>query len=197
MLFPIDAMLRLFGRLTQAQVALHGLLSGYGSSSGKRPTRMMRNGRSVDPGFGFCHRLYYRCESEEDIHGDRLLAPRVKSFDISVNWSKYSKPWDVVFGYPNAGIALFFVFDIKRDLPTDRSSDQREPVKIHSFGPVHEPYDNNYSHSEIAVFKDDVRVRKSSAIGEKAKKEWRQIISDKSLVLRRPKPKNDLNVASA
>jgi len=121
------------------------------------------------------------------VEGSRLLPVRVKSFDISVNWSKYSKPWDVIFGSPTAGIALFVVWDIRRELPTDLASEQRETRKLHSYGPVHEPYDDNYSHTEIAVIKDGKRVTKSSAVGELAKKEFRQIISDKSLILRRPK----------
>ncbi len=146
----------------------------------------MRNGRPVDQDFRRWHKLYYRCESE-DVEGDRLLAPRLKSLDISVNWSKYSKPWDVVVGYPNAGIALFFVFDVWQDLPTDRTSQQREAIKVHNFRPVHAPCDDNYSHSEIAVFKDGTRVAKKGGVGERAKKEWRQIMSDRSLVLRKPK----------
>jgi hypothetical protein len=36
-----------------------------------------------------------------------------------VNWSKYSKPWDVIFGDPKAGIALFLVWEVSRDLPTE------------------------------------------------------------------------------
>ena len=152
----------------------------------ERPTRMIRNGRSVDQNFCKFHKLYYRCQADAVID-NRLLAPKLKSFDISVNWSKYSKPWDVIFGDPSAGIALFFVFDIRRDLPTDRTTEQREIPKVHSYRPVHDPDDDNYSHSEITVIKDGQRVTKSSMVGEKAKKEFRQIISDKSVMLKQPK----------
>jgi hypothetical protein len=146
---------------------------------------MIRNGRPIDQNFRSFHLLYYRCK-REDIEGNRLLAPKIKSFDISVNWSKYSKPWDVIFGEPAAGIALFVVCDVSCDLPRELSSEQREAKKIHSYRPTHEPYDDNYSHSEIAVFKDDKRITKSSGVGEIAKKEFRQIISDKCLIVRWP-----------
>ena len=88
-----------------------------------------------------------------------------------------SKPWDVIFGEPTAGIALFVVWDIRQDLPTDLSSEQREEdtPKPHLYRPIHEPYDDNYSHSVIGVIKDGSRITKSRAIGEKAKKEFRPI----------------------
>jgi hypothetical protein len=77
----------------------------------------MSNGRPVDQDFRWYHRLYYRCQAD-DVAGDRLLPLKVRSFDVSVNWSKYSKPWDVIFGDSKAGIALFLVWEVKRDLPT-------------------------------------------------------------------------------
>jgi hypothetical protein len=43
-----------------------------------------------------------------------------------------------------------------------------------------------YPHSVIAVLKDGERVTKSASVGKIAKKEFKQIISDTSLVLRRP-----------
>jgi hypothetical protein len=151
---------------------------------------MIRNGRPVDQDFQRWHELYYRFESEEDMDGDRLLGPRLyASFDISVNWSKYSKPWDVIFDFPEAGIALFFVRHIWCDLPVDRSGTQREQdrPKPHQYRPWHEPEENNYSHSVIAVLKDNERVTKSASVGKIAKKEFKQIISDNSLILHRPR----------
>jgi hypothetical protein len=120
------------------------------------------------------------------VHGDRLLGPRVKSFDISVNWCKYSEPLDVIFGSRTAGIALLIVMDIMRQLPVDLRSNAREQVKPHTYKPIHEPEEDNYSHSVIAVFKDDNRATKSVHVSETAKKEFRQIISDCSLVICRP-----------
>jgi hypothetical protein len=149
---------------------------------------MMRDGRPVDQAFRWYHRLYYRCQAE-DVTGDRLLPLRVRSFDISVNWSKYGKPWDVIFGYANAGIALFLVSEIRRDLPSElptSTARQQDQAKPRTFLPWHEPYDDNYAHSEIIVFRDGIRATKTSHIGEEAKKEFRQIISDRSRVIRSP-----------
>jgi hypothetical protein len=106
---------------------------------------------------------------------------------MSVNWSKYCKPWDVIFGYPNGGIALFIVFEIKRDFPSELPATmaQQKP-KPRTFRPSHEPFDDNYSHSEIAVFRDGVRVTKTSQISDEAKKEFRQIVSDRSRIIKSP-----------
>jgi hypothetical protein len=158
---------------------------------------MMRNGRPEDQNFRDYHRLYYRFETAEDIEGNRLLGPRIKmaeamrAADISVNWSKYSKPWDVVFDFPRSGIAMFFVWHVRRDLPTDLSklaANQREQdkPKPHTYKPVHEPEEDNYSHSAMAVFKDGVRITKPNRVAPTAKKEFRQIISDKSMILLSP-----------
>jgi hypothetical protein len=101
----------------------------------------------------------------------------------------------VIFDHPKAGIALFVVRDIKRDLPSDLSDPgqrEKDKLKPHTYHPVHEPYEDNYSHTEIAVVKDGKRVTKSSSIGELAKKEFRQIISDRSLVLLQPKPNDPI-----
>jgi hypothetical protein len=54
------------------------------------------------------------------------------------------------------------------------------------------PEEDNYSHSVIAVLKDGQRVTKSADVGKKAKKEFKQIISDMSLVLRRPKAQTNV-----
>ncbi len=146
----------------------------------------MQNGRLADPHFRSFHRLFYRCQ-KEDIEGQRLLGPRIKSFDVSVNWSKYGTPWDVIFGFPNLGIAQILVRQIRVDLPTDRSTRQREPIKPHEYNAVHMPEHDNYAHSEIAVFKDGQRVTRTRDVGERAKKEFRQLISDKSFIVLQPK----------
>jgi hypothetical protein len=182
-----EKLVRLYGKLTQAQVAIFKLLRRFENfCTGKHPSRMMRRGREVDDGFQPFHRLYYRFDSE-DISGDRVLSART-SFDLSTNWAKYSWPWDVIYGYPTAGIAMFFVRDICADLPTDRTPGHggRDIPKVHSYRPIHEPIETNYSHTAIACFKDEKRVSKSSQVGESTKKEFRQLISDRAVILREP-----------
>jgi hypothetical protein len=94
----------------------------------------------------------------------------------------------VIFKNPTAGIALFFVRDIDRAFPSDLSGTQREidRPKPHLYGPKHDPYEDNYSHTAIAVLKDGKPVTKSGDISPTAKKEFRQVVSDRSLIIRRP-----------
>jgi hypothetical protein len=143
---------------------------------------MIRNGRVVDGAFRQSHRLYYRFKNE-DVVGDRLLAARIPYFDASVNWSKYSKPWDVIFDHPDFGIALFVVRDLPKDLPKEKE----RGAKTHAFVAVHVPEDFNYSHSEICTFKDGSRVKRKDSVGETAKKEFRTIMSNRGLILHQPK----------
>jgi hypothetical protein len=152
---------------------------------------MMRRNRPLDDDFQPEHRLYYRIELHDELEGNHLDPQKIRAaFDISVNWSKYSKPWDVIFGTPASGIASVLVRDIFVDLPLDLASQQREVRKPHLYRPVHEPYEDNYSHSVIAVFKDGARVTKSRDIGAMAKREFRQLLSDKAEILFRPSIKS-------
>jgi len=170
------------------QLALHKRLLESEISSAQPPSRMIRAGRPTDQGFCWYHRLYYRCKME-DVAEDRLLPLRVRYIDASVNWSKYSKPWDVIFGHSKAGIALFVVCEMRRDLPSElpaSTARQQDQPKRRAYRPWHEPYDENYPHAELAVYMDDRRLTKERQISEEAKKEFRQIISDRSRVIRQP-----------
>jgi hypothetical protein len=144
---------------------------------------MYQRGRNVDSGFRLWHRLYYRC-IKEDVIGDRLLAARIPHCNTSVNWSKYSKPWDVIFDYPDHGIAQFFVRDLPKELPKEISAGTK--AKLHSFFPAHVPLELNYAHSEIWTFKEKQRIEKPK-LPETVKKEFRAIMSDRSVILLRPK----------
>ena len=149
---------------------------------------MMRRNRPVDDDFRPEHRLYYRIEHQDELEGNYLDPQKIRTaFDVSVNWSKYSQPWDVIFDRPASGIASILVQDISVDLPRDLTPDHKhQVVKPHLYRPTHEPYNDNYSHSAIAVFKDSQRVTKSAQVGEKAKREFRQLLSDKAIILLRP-----------
>jgi hypothetical protein len=187
-LSPTDVIARLFGTLTKVQLALQKHRVESEISSPDCPARMRRNNRLADQNFRWYHRLYYRCQAE-DVDGDRLLPLRIRSFDVSVNWSKYSKPWDVIVGNATAGIALFLIFEVRRDLPTQlpaSAARQQDQPKPRPFRPFHDPYDENYSHSEIIVLRDGKRITKTSHISDEAKKEWRQIVSDRTRVIRPP-----------
>lgn len=150
---------------------------------------MMRNDRPPDQSFRWYQRLYYRCHTD-DVVGDRLLPLRIRPINLSVNWSKYSKPWDVIFGQPNAGIAVILVSEIRRDLPEQITADDsknRDKPKPRCYRPWHDPYDDNYGHTEIAVYKEEDRLTNERDINSQTKKAFRQILSDRSRVVRLPR----------
>jgi len=144
---------------------------------------MKRNGRPKDQCFLPFHRLYHRCE-DEDLDGDRLLAARIKFKNTSVNWSKYSKPWDVIFDNPQHGIVQFLVCQLPKELPKEQPTGGA--AKLHSFSPGHVPLDKNYAHSEIWTYKDNERLVDVKDLPKIVKKEFRSTLSDAAVVLRRP-----------
>ncbi len=143
---------------------------------------MRRNGRGVDNSFRPGDLLYRRCV-REDIEGDRLLAARIKYDDTSVNWSKYSKPWDVIFDYPGQGIARWLVRDLPKQIPENYPPGTK--VQLHDFTPSHVPLCKNYLHSEIWVYRSGIRIQRLSS--NLAKKQFRTMMSDKSFLLLHPK----------
>src|SRR5262245_39778778 len=121
------------------EVQLRGRLLGFAYSSTRvRPARMFRNGRGVDNGFLPYHQLFHRCGAE-DIAEGRLIPGRIRYQNTSINWSKYSKAWDVIFDHEGCGIVQFLVRHLPRRLPMVPPNDNK--TRIFTFGPVHEPLD--------------------------------------------------------
>lgn len=116
--------------------------------------------------------------------GKRLLAARIPFKNTSVNWSKYGKPWDVIFDFPGLGIAQFLVCGLPKELPIEAQPGVK--TKPHSFYPAHVPEPTNYAHSEIWTFKDGAHVEIPKSLPETVKKEFRQIMSDRGVILRKP-----------
>jgi len=142
---------------------------------------MLRNGRGVDNDFRAHHWLYRRCV-KEDVQGDQLLPARISYDDASVNWSKYSWPWDVIFDHPGQGVARWVVDDLPHDLP--ENPPPKTNVEMHDFRPKHVPLDENYSHSEIQVYRSGQPLQRLSS--NLVKKEYRTIMGERSLVLIQP-----------
>lgn len=150
---------------------------------------MFRRNRGPDNWFSPRDHLYRRC-TREDVEGDRLIPARIQYENVSVNWSRYSKPWDVVFEHPGEGIVRFVVRDLPEELPKElppaaKEGKKQPPVKVHCFRPAHQPLEYNYAHSEIWTFKEGERITKVS-LPVTVKKEFRQIMSDRSLILHQP-----------
>lgn len=138
----------------------------------------------MDGSFHPYHLLYRRC-NREDLDGNRLLPGRIK-LDTSVNWSKYSEPWDVIFDYPASGFAQIRICFLPSNVPHEVPSGEQSALYV--CRPSHAPCHDNYSHSEIWTYKKGKagleRIRKER-VGNLAKKEIRQILSDHALVLLR------------
>lgn len=164
-------------------MALRRRLCGFAiSSTHPRPLRLFQGTRGVDCSFHWYHLLYQRCELEAII-GDRLNPNSIRYADPSVNWSKYSKPWDVIFEYPGRGIVQFMVGRLPRDIPQEIPQGERS--ELHTCRPQHVPLPENYSHSEIWTYKPSGRI-KGRSLGALAKKEFRQILSDRGVILHKP-----------
>jgi hypothetical protein len=102
---------------------------------------------------------------------------------MSVNWSKYSRPIDVIIGYPKWGIARLMALYLPATLPQELKQQGEKP---HKFCLEHAPEDDNYSHCQIACFKGEDRVQNSKKISETAKKEFKTLLSNRCFVLLDP-----------
>ncbi|MGI8427264.1 MAG: hypothetical protein ACR2M4_11885 [Actinomycetota bacterium] len=100
-----------------------------------------------------------------------------------MNWSKYSEPWDVIFDHPQFGFTRLFVCHLPKELPKQPPAGS----KIHLYVAEHDPKETNYAHSQIVTYKEGKKVVKNKEIPQTVKKELRTIISDRSLLLLRPK----------
>jgi hypothetical protein len=175
---------RLLGRLAQTQIAFRKRLFGFkDSSTHPRPARMLRNGRPPDQNFKRRHFLYHRC-TKEDVEGGVFLPPRIRVDRPSVNWSKYSKAWDVIFDYPRNGIVRFVVGNLPRELPKAAQRPSERAPELHSFFPFHDPLDENYSHSEIRCSRGVREIRRISS--SMVAKEFQAIMSREGLLLLHP-----------
>lgn len=145
---------------------------------------MLRGGRAHDNSFNGWHFLYRRCVSE-DLIGDRLNPNRIPYDNTSVNWCKYSKPWDVIFDDPGHGITCLMVCDLPKELPKEQPPGT--PIAPHSFVAEHDPDDDNYSHSQIVTYKSGKKIAGRVSLSNTVKKELRTMLSDRSRVLLTPK----------
>lgn len=143
---------------------------------------MFQGQRGIDNSYSGCQQLYRRFNSE-DLLGNRLNPVRIKYTNTSVNWSKYSEPWDVIFDSPELGYCQILV----RHLPSELPKERVEGSKLHKFEPEHKPIDINYSHTEIVTYKEGVKMTGNFDLPPTVKKEFKTIISDRSVILTMPK----------
>lgn len=114
------------------------------------PERLKRRGREADQEFSLGERLFRRVTPRHPLDSEGfVLPPGVPLPDLSVNREKYSEPEDVLIGYPDAiGVAAAVVGDIPAE------------IEGYEFRAVHDPEEDNYSHTEIRTFRNEKRVRR-------------------------------------
>lgn len=114
------------------------------------PERLKRRGRPVDQEFSGDERLFRRVTPHHPTDADGfVLPPGVPLPDLSVNREKYSEPADVLIGYPDAvGVAAAAVSDIPAE------------IEGFEFRPVHDPEEENYSHTEVRTFQEGKHLKR-------------------------------------
>lgn len=149
------------------------------SSETNRPERMFRRGRPADENFGREEKLYYRCQAQH-VDGQRLLPQAIRFPNFSVNRSKYSEPEDVLIpSYQDWGISMFSVGDIPEPESTDENTH-------YSWRVTHDPLEDNYAHSEVRTFKNNIYTDKLQ-VPKTIKKKFRQILSERITIIHQPK----------
>lgn len=151
-----------------------------------RPARMFTRGRPLDPEFASEEWLYFRCMAEW-IECGRIKPANVHFPDQSVNRQKYSRPRDVLLpddSEESCNWLLWGVVGIQvRDLPPEMRTGGGIP---YSFPVEHDPLPNNYSHSELRVFKNGVRETSKGKINNQIKKEYRTRLALRTSVIVSP-----------
>ena len=149
-----------------------------------RPERMYRRGRPIDPEFLPPELLYYRIGVPGGV-GSRPDGVDIRLPEDSVNRGKYSEPADVL--YPDCfhlGVAEFPVSGI----PAPRSfTDQAGETREFRLRAEHDPYEDNYAHSEVRAFREGTRVKRTGKIPVTIKAEFRQLIAE-AMTIRIPVP---------
>jgi len=113
------------------------------------PEELLVRGRLIDPNFSPEEKLYIRFNQ---IYGGKVAISEIKYPDQSMNRSKYSEPYSVL--YPNHetwGYGFIKVQNVPGQIESDTGVVNYCMVE-------HEPCDLNYSHSIIAGYKNGRRV---------------------------------------
>jgi hypothetical protein len=112
--------------------------------------------------------------------GDRLIPLKISYTNLSTNRGKYSEPEDVIIDAPGWGILFWRVDQIPRDVKSDDPK-----ATAYDFRPGHKPEDDNYSHTEIWAYRDDIRVPEPDP-SKAVKKRYRQLMSERATLIKPP-----------
>jgi hypothetical protein len=145
------------------------------------PDEMLTRDRHPDPHF-FPDELPYRRFRPDHLDGNSISIDAIELPDMSCNRQKYGPPeWALLFeGCEDWGVCGFAVKDIPQD--------QYFVGIKYDFRPEHVPLRRNYPHSEVRVFRDNVRIAAANAgqLVPAAHLQWRQRLLWKTRVLLTP-----------
>lgn len=142
-----------------------------------RPPRLFRFGRAVDTDFSSDELLFIRCTLDWfDAEGN--VNPAYVGFpNQSTNRSKYSKPRDVLLPDQRPESRTWLLWGVVSlrvsSIPSKIIGPQPHCIE-YTFSVEHEPENDNYSHSELSVYKQGKRENKGKKINQEVKKAYRE-----------------------
>lgn len=156
-----------------------------------RPSRMFMNQRKLDNNFSENESLYFRCMKESVDQEKQIIKPASVPYpNQSVNREKYSKLKDVLL--PNLdkkskkwifwGVAKISVKDLPKKQEIQHNPKAAKITFV--FKVEHDPESDNYGHSEIRVYKNNILDRDNRTRG--VKKIYRTDLSFKSKIAIKP-----------
>jgi hypothetical protein len=142
------------------------------------PDELKARQRPLDPNFAPTEDLYMRFQHES---GQQVEPANIRCPDQSVNRQKYCSRWEWVLTpqYAEAGVASFKVQDIPPVLVGG------DGISVY-FGVIHAPVEDNYSHSEIAAYSDELLQQRRSRTSRKVEQRFRVLLCQRMLILRHP-----------
>ena len=153
---------------------------------------MYRNGRPIDPDLPATEKLHLRCLLEAIDQRGHIKPANIHFPDQSVNRQRFSRPRDVLLrdgseqskAFILWGVASILVSDLPPDDQTTGGAGSRGIT--YSFSAEHDPEEDNYSHTELRVYKNGQRERKSKKINSQVKKRYRTNLALQTRIVVRP-----------
>lgn len=152
---------------------------------GEIPSALRRDGRPLDPVFLPDEGLYLRVRADQ-VDGEDVSVGSIRLPAQSVNRQKYcaNPQWVLLPKYCEWGVALL----VRGDVPEAMSSPSPGGIR-YRFTIEHVPEDENYSHSEIRVYRgDEVVFNQKLEINATVKKNFRMQLAEKMRIIQRPQP---------
>lgn len=141
------------------------------------PERMYRKGRNSDPDFDQKEKLYHRFKQLQKASNGKFYPASIRFPDFSVNRERYSEPEDVLHpNYKGWGIVSFKVEELPEPIKI-REGDKNETT--YTFGPVHDPLEENFAHSEVRTYKNGQYSENMNVSNKEVKTQFRIHLANK------------------